>query len=317
MVDTYKVTLFKKESVYGTDAAPVVGTNGALTRNFNMGEPIQVDQLDRPLDLPSRGRRKSAATNARVPFSYELEMAGSGTAGTAPPWMEHLEMCGMAAPVLTAVTDAQQKFAAIGTALSSGTLWHWMGGMRTRARGSRATFGFDFTVGAYPFLSINGMGLLPASPTAPIDTTAPGGAVDLDRWIEPVEVNTDNTDFTLDGYALVLRQFTGAANADVQMRNLVGANYVVRGNHAWTGTIVAEAPALGTKDYFAKLKAGDEMVVHLQHGTVAGNIVEVDGDQLQILRITRSEDNDVMMVTIEYGLNITAAGQDDLLFTAR
>lgn len=312
-MDTFKTILFKKEATYGTDAAPTTAANAALTRNFS-GKPIQVDQLDRNLDLPTRGRRKSQPSNRRTQFSYELELAGSGAAGTAAPWMEHLEACGMAAPALTATVQAQQSFAAANAALSSGTCWHWMGGQRTRARGCRGTFGFTFSAGAYPFLRLDLQGILPANPA--IDETAPSGSPDFTRWQAPLEVNTDNTDFTLDGFAAVLKEFTADANANVKRRNLVGADYVQRGNHAMTGRIMIEAPALASKNYFSTLDLGSEVAVQLIHGTAAGNIVQVDASYLQILDIDRQEEDEIMMLNLSVGFNIRA-GQDDLLLTAK
>jgi hypothetical protein len=315
MSDTVKTILFKKEAVYGTDAAPTPALNAVVTRNFS-AEPVVVDQLDRKLDLPSRGRRKSANTNRRTSFSYELELAGSGAPGTAAPFMEHLEACGMAAPALTATSKAEQKFAAAGAALSSATVHHWTGGERVRARGSRGNFSLDFTAGQYPFAKLDFMGLLPALPADAVDTTAVGAAPDYSRWREPVEVNTDNTDFTLDGFALILKSLTLDVGGDVKPRNLVGANYIQRGDHAITGTIVGEAPDLAAKNYYSKLDAGAEGALQLIHGIVAGNIIQLDGAYAQITKIARTEEDDKLMLSISYALNIRN-GQDDLLITAK
>ncbi|HEU4958964.1 MAG TPA: phage tail tube protein [Sphingomonas sp.] len=311
-METTKILWRKKELVYGEDATPTAAANAALTRNFTT-KPVVTDRIQRNLDRAVRGRAPDAPSNERQTFSYELELAGSGAAGTAAPWMEDLEACGMAAPVLTAETDAVQKFAAIGTALSSMTAYHWHGTMRRRAVGARGTFGWDVTAGQYPFvkLDMTGMLLLPT----PIDSVAPA-APDLSRWQDPVEVNTDNTDFTLDGFALVLKSFTGDVNAEIAARNLVGARYIQRGNHAITGRIVGEVPDLGAKNYFDTLRSGAEIAVNLTHGTVAGNIVEFAGAHLQITDIDLSEENDVLMLTLSYGLNVGTT-PDDLIITAK
>ena len=126
MTDAFKAILFKKEVTYGTDAAPTVGANAVPTRDFDR-EPIVVDQLDRKLDTPSRGRTRTANTNRRTTCSFKLDIAGSGEAGTAAPFMEMLEACGMSAPVLTADTDAVQNFAGALATMSSATIWDWMG----------------------------------------------------------------------------------------------------------------------------------------------------------------------------------------------
>lgn len=308
-----KVILFKKEAVYKTDAAPTTGANAALTRNWS-AEPLVVDTLDRNLDLPARGRVRSEHTNRRTTFGFELELAGSGAAGTAAPWMEFLEAAGMAAPAVVAGISATQRFAAENAALSSATCHHWMSDQRVRALGSRGTFGFDFTAGRYPFIKFDFTGVLPPPPA--VDGTAPVGAPDFTRWKDPLEVATENTSFTLDGFALVLKSFSVDANADVKLRNLVGANYVNVGNRAMTGRIVGEAPAIGAKNYFSTLDTGAEVAVQLIHGVGAGKVVQVDGNYLEILKITRAEEDDKLMLDISFGLNIRA-GADDLVLTAK
>lgn len=314
MVDTTKVILRKKEGVYGTDAAPTGALNAAVTRNFS-AKPVVVDRIARNLDRPVRGRSKDAPSNLRATFGYELELAGSGAAGTAPAWMEELEACGMAAPVLAAGASATQRFAAIGVPLSALTAYHWHGNQRRVNLGARGTFGFDFTAGAYPFVKLDFTGMLPATADFGITDAAPG-ALAFDQWRDPIEVNDENTDFLLGGYAANLRSFTGEANAEVKMRALVGARYVVRGNHAVTGRILCEAPAIGAKNYFRTLKTGDELPVQIVHGTVAGNIVQLDGARLQITDIDLQEEDDVLMLAIGYGLNVGTAN-DDLVWTAR
>lgn len=312
MVDVTKTIFFKKEGVYGTDAAPTGAANATDTRRFT-AKPVVTDRIERGLDRPVRGRTKDAPSNERGTFGYELELAGAGAAGTAPAWMEHLEACGMAAPVLTAGATAIQRFSAIGAALSSATAYHWHGNQKRVHLGCRGTFGFDFTAGAYPFLKLDFTGLLP--PANAITDAAPG-VVDFARWKDPVEVNTDNTDFLLDGYALNLRSFTGDANADVKMRNLVGARYVNRGNHAITGRIIGEAPTIASKNYFASLRTGAEIASQIIHGTIAGNIVQADLAHLQITDIDLQEEDDTLMVSIAYGANVGST-PDDLIWTVK
>lgn len=312
MVDSVKVLFFKKEATYATDAAPTGAANAALTRNFS-AKPVVVDRIARNLDRPVRGSSKDAPSNERQTYSYELELAGSGAAGTAPAWMEHLEACGMAAPVLTANASAVQRFAAIGAALSSGTAYHWDGTQKRVGIGGRGTFGWDFTAGQYPFIKLDMTALLPAAGAI---TDANVGAVAFDQWKDPVEVNTTNTDFLLGGYALNLRSFTGEANAEITPRNLVGTNYIGRGNHGLTCRVLGECPTIGAKDYFNTLRKGDEIPVQLDHGIVAGNTVQWKSDHLQITDIDLSDENGVLMISITGRMNVGTT-PDDLIITAK
>lgn len=313
MVDSYALMAAKKETVYNTDIVPTLAANAILTRNLKW-TPAEVDMLERELDLASRGATAGVPTNKRQPFSFECELQGAGAAGTAPRWMELLEACGMAAPTVTASVKAEQKFALPGVALSSISGYNWIGNQLRKATGARGDFGFDFTAGRFPFLNFDFMGLVPSA--TPRSVATPGAAT-LTAWPDPLEVNTTNTSFTLDGFAAILKSFKGSANADIKLRNLVGANYVQRGNHKMRVTIECEAPSYATKDYFATLTAGTRIVVQLIHGTAAGLIVQVDSANLQINKITESNEDDILMYSIEATLVTTSAGADDLLFTAK
>lgn len=314
MVDTTKVIYRKKEAVYGADAAPTGAANAALTRNFT-AKPVQVDRVARNLDRPVRGRSKDAPSNARATFGYELELAGSGAAGTAPAWMEDLEACGMAPAVITAGASAVQRFAAVGQPLSSLTAYHWHGTQRRINLGARGTFSFDFTAGSIPFLKLDYTALLPATADFGITDAAPG-AIALDQWKDPVEVNTANTDFLFGGYAANLKSLTGDIGADVKVRNLVGANYINGGNHAITGKLVIEAPTIASKNYLRTLLVGDEVPLQLDHGIVAGNTLGWAMAHVQITDIDLQEDEDVLMFSCSYGANVGTT-PDDLVITAK
>ncbi len=314
MVDSFYTAYAKKEATYGVDAVPTGPLNAILTRNFR-ATPIEIDFLERNLDLATRGKTRGVPSNERQLINYEVELQGSGAAGTAAAWMELLEGCGGAAPVLTASTKAEQKFAALGAALSGLTHYWYTGTQRRRSYGARGDItAINFTAGAYPFLGLSYIGLLPTG--TPVDEVAMGAAADYTRWKTPLEVNTANTDFLLDGYAAPLRSFVAQANVDLKLRNLVGANYVQRGNHGMSVKIVIEEPNYAAKNYFAQLRAGSVCTTQIVHGTVAGSIVQLDASFLQIAKIEETKEDDIAMLEIDAFLTVSA-GQDDILFTAK
>ncbi|WP_336958752.1 phage tail tube protein [Sphingobium aquiterrae] len=311
MVDAVKVVLAKKEATYGTDSAPGAA-NAVLTRNYS-GKPVDVDRLDRNLDQRIYGALASVPSNERRPISYEVEMAGSGDAGTAPAWMELLEACGLAAATLTADTDAVQQFALPSATPSSLTQHDYVGDQRRKGVGYVGSFTVDFTAGAYPFFSFSWLGLVPAA--TPFDKSAPP-VTDLSRWIEPVEVNDVNTEFLLDGFVPRVRSWRGDAGVTTAVRSLIGSRYVRRGNHAFTSTAVIEAPDIATKDYIQRLRVGSVVEWEMTHGLVAGNIIELATPKVQITDITESEEDDILMWTIAM-THTVEGGSPDLIITAR
>jgi hypothetical protein len=312
MVDAVKVLTSKKETVYGTDAAPTLAANAILTRNFS-ATPVEVDALQRNLDSGSFGATPQASTNERQSIRFETEMAGSGAAGTAPPWMELLEGCGMAAPVLVATTSATQQFAAASAAQSSLTHYHWMGNQRRKALGSRGTFGINWTAGAYPFLNFAYVGMLPAA--TPFDVNAPGAAT-LTRWKDPVECNLENTLIELDGYACITRSLELNANLDAKVRALIGARYVNRGDHGITGRLSIEAPSVATKNFLQTLRSSAIVDLSGTHGLVAGNIIEIGCAHTQVTAITEREEDKKLMWDLDLLLTV-GPGQEDLIIVAK
>lgn len=305
-MDNFKVVLAKKETVYGTDAVPTGAANAILTRNFS-AKPVETDQIKRELDLPVFGAQQTLRTNERQRIGFEVELAGSGTAGTAAAWHELLEACGMVAPTITAGVKASQGFATPYVAQSSLSAYHYIADQLRKMVGARGTFALNFAAGALPFMKLDYLGLIPAA--APFSTAAPSAST-LTRWKQPVEVNTANTSFMLDGYAAPLRSLQLSANVDVKIRNLVGSRYINRGNHALGGQIVIEAPAMTSIDYIARLRGNALVPMSLIHGTTPGNIVELATSSLDILDITESDEDSKLMWTIDVAVATSAAVND-------
>ena len=74
----------KIESTYGTDPTPA-GTDAVLVRSLEV-TPLQSDVVERELIRPYFGNFEQLLANQHVEITFEVELAGSGTAGTAPKW---------------------------------------------------------------------------------------------------------------------------------------------------------------------------------------------------------------------------------------
>lgn len=312
MVDMIKVLLAKKEVTYGVDSLPTAALNAVLTRNFS-SKPVEVDRITRNLDAKTYGATPDAPSNERQTVSYEVELAGSGAAGTAPAWMELLEGAGMAAPALTATIKADQKMGLPSVAPSSLTQHHYIGNQLRKMTGSRGSFAIDITAGQFPFLSLNYTGIIPAA--APFSVAVPAATV-LTKWKEPVEVNTANTLILLDGYAAFVRYLKIDANVQTNIRSLVGSRYINRGQHSIAIEMMIEAPSLAAKDYYLELRAGSLMPLAVTHGLVAGNIIEIACANVEITGISDSEEDNKLMFSIS-AIAAISAGQDDILITSR
>ena len=105
--------LIKAESTYGTDITPA-GTDAVLVRDLTI-TPMQSDIVSRDLVRPYLGASEQLLANTRVQCQFTVELAGSGTAGTAPRFDAALEACGLDGTLNSAVTGT----AAAGTTTNS------------------------------------------------------------------------------------------------------------------------------------------------------------------------------------------------------
>ena len=78
-----RLLLAKEESTYGTDSNPTGAANAVLVRSLEIS-PFQSDAVERELIRGYMGNYETLHANQRVEVTFEVEMVGSGTAGTAP-----------------------------------------------------------------------------------------------------------------------------------------------------------------------------------------------------------------------------------------
>lgn len=102
-----RLILSKIESSYGTDPTPA-GTDAVLVRNLEI-TPIEADTISRDLIRPYLGNSEQILSQTRVSITFEAELAGSGSAGTATKLDSLLRACGMTATTTAAaVTGTAQ-----------------------------------------------------------------------------------------------------------------------------------------------------------------------------------------------------------------
>ena len=114
-----RLILAKTESPYGTDSSPD-GTDAVLVRDLSI-TPLQSDTVDRELIRPYLGASQQLLANTRVEVTFQVEMAGSGTAGTAPAFGRVIQACGFSATTTgSAITGTAQAGSAGSITLAAG-----------------------------------------------------------------------------------------------------------------------------------------------------------------------------------------------------
>ena len=114
-----RLLLTKIESTYATDSSPA-GTDAVLVRNLEI-TPIEADTVSRDLIRPYLGHSQQILSQARVSITFEVELAGSGTSGTASRVDSLLRACGLAATTTSSdVTGTAQAGSAGSITLAAG-----------------------------------------------------------------------------------------------------------------------------------------------------------------------------------------------------
>lgn len=114
-----RLILTKIEGTYSTDSSPA-GTDALLVRNLEV-TPIEAETVSRDLIRPYLGNSAQILSQTRVVLTFEVELAGSGTSGTASKMDSLLRACGLAATTTaSAVTGTAQAGSAGSITLASG-----------------------------------------------------------------------------------------------------------------------------------------------------------------------------------------------------
>ena len=131
--DRNQVILAKIESAYGTDSVPTGAANAILSSTPRI-VPLQANNVDRDLVRGYLGGSEQLVGTRSVSCEFVVEIAGSGTAGTAPAWGLLLRACGFA-EVVTAGTRVD--YTPITNDQESLTLYWFDSGVRHVLRGAR------------------------------------------------------------------------------------------------------------------------------------------------------------------------------------
>jgi len=270
--------------------------------------PLDVNLLDRELVLPFFGNREKVVGQRMGSVTFDVELAGSGTAGTAPRWGRCLRACGFGEAVVstTSVTYAPASSGIIGLSLDFNA-----DGNRHLLTGCRGTATLNLAAGEIPRISFEFMGIYNAAAKA--TQTTPTFA----NQAAPVVVNSQNTtSVSAFSFSSCMESFNLALNNENPFRQLAGCSQqVLVSDRAPSGEIVIEAPVIGSsageKDFFAAVSAQTLGAITWQHGQTAGNIVTFNAPTCNLDSPTYADSDGVMMLNLPFMPVPTSAGNDE------
>ena len=295
--------LAKAESSYGTDPNPTGSANYVQVIDLNI-EPIQSDEVSRDLIRPYMGNYEVIPANTRVNVTFDVEMAGSGTAGTAPKYGAVLKACGLSETVSGGNTVT---YAPVATPSDSVTLFVNYDGVRHIVKGCRGTFSINCEVNNIPRISFNLTGLF----TAPTDDASP--TVTVSNQASPLIFKNGSTSaFSIFGYGAALQSWNLDFNNEVIYRELVGGTKeVLITDRKPSGTAVVEAVALSAHNFFTDYTGTSTGTNTWLHGTTAGNKVTVSCPQSDLGQPTYEDSDGITMLSLPFMAVPTAAANNE------
>ena len=298
-----RLILVETESVYGTDPTPD-GADAVLVRDLNI-TPLQSDVVSRDLIRPYLGASEQLLANTRVECTFSVELAGSGTAGTAPQYGKALQACGL---LEVADPGVDVTYTPMSSSFGSVTIHYNIDGVRHKVTGCRGTFVVNANVGEIPTIDFTFTGIY----NTPDDSALP--SVTYANQATPLVFKEGNTDtFELLSYSGCLQSVTFDIGNTLVYRELIGCTKeVLLTDRSANGTVVMEAVTMAEKNYFtAALTDSTLGNLTFQHGTTAGNIVDFASTRIDIGDVSYSDQDGIAMLNIPYTAIPSTAGNDE------
>lgn len=296
--------LFKTETTYGVSSVPTGTANAMILSNVSY-EPLAGAELEVERLKPYMGHQGILLTGDYCRLRGDIDLTGSGVAGTAPPFGPLLRACGMK-EVVSAGVDVQ--YSPVSKLFESGTGFFNDDGVNHIMLGTRGKVTGQLTPGQVPRLSFELMALL-----GTITDTALPTIVDT-AWIDAIPVNKANTTTTLHGFSGACEGVTFDLGNVVEVRNLINQESIRQTGRKATGSAIFEAASLAEKNWIQAARQQTTGTLAAQHGTVAGNIVKIDAPKVQIGRPSYGATQGIRNNTLPLILRPNA-GNDEIVLT--
>lgn len=308
MFKSYNVVWAKKEVSYGTDPVPTYSANGILTG------PVTIEPSYRKLDRLNvkgfLGNRPALNIGEYVKVSFETEVRGSGTAGTAPEIGVLLEGCGMAHTNTPVTSDVYVPDDNIDG--NSITIYGQQHDHKYVVVGCRGTWSLEAKAGEYPKIKWEFTGLY-ADPT---DNAIPTNTV-YSATVPPVIKAASFALGTFDTEA-VIENFKLAYGNEIAKRPSVNAAtgflaHFIKERKV-TAQVDPEAVALSTWNPLAAMQANTSYAMSIAFGASAGNILTLAAPKVVIDGAKYAERENIL--TWDGSLLVCPnAGEDDCTLT--
>ena len=271
-------------------------------RNLDL-TPQETDFADRDLIRSYFGNSEQLAGASRGMLSFEVEMSGSGAAGTAPAYGPLLRACAMSETIVVSTTVT---YAPISSAIEAVTIYFNVDGVFHKFLGVRGSVSLAWSIKNVPVFRFSFTGLYVAVADAAAPTPVYTG------FIKPLVVsNINTTPFTLHSYSAVASDITIDVGNQVLHRSLIGGSEsVLITDRKATGGATIEMTTVAAKDWFAICKAATIGGIDITQGITAGNKVQLTSSGVQLVNPRYADQDGVQMLQLDLRF-VPTSGNDE------
>jgi hypothetical protein len=312
------VILAKIQAEVGTYEAPAPATDALLISNASIGYDDQVVERD---NLRSFfGASEQLIGDSPVNIEFEVELAGSGAAGTAPAWGKLLRACAFAE---TVEVDTYVTYNPITNDQESLSILYAVDGVTHRIKDARGTATLSIAPGSKPTIKFSFVGIEQADPEA---LANPSGVV-MTAWKAPLPVAADNTGDILigcsyaagvvsDGSALPSISVDLDLGGSAEFMALMGSSEVDVTAREIKGTAKMRLEAADEVTMFTDAKTVTTKTVSFKHGTGAGKIVQCYAPACQFGRPQYENAQGRLAVSVDMRM-VPVSGNDELIIIVK
>ena len=295
-----QLLLAKTEVTYGLDPVPTGALNAILVSNVKLN-PLSATEVERKALMSYIGNLGKIIADFHVQIDFDVEIAASGTLGTAPAWGVLMKGCALSE---TIVATTSVTYAPISTGDQSLTLYLNIDGKNRIITGAKGTFKTKLSPKGIPMLSFTFTGLYNAA----TDVVQTAGV--YTAFKAPLPVNKLNTTMTIAGLSAPVSDFNFDIGNKIVYRNLINSEYVGFIDRATTGSVTVEENLVATKDWDAIVKNATLNALAFTHGTVAGQKVQINAPAVQLHGMQTSEADNYEMLQFNMAF-IPVGGNDE------
>ncbi|MCC6071461.1 phage tail tube protein [Massilia sp. GCM10020059] len=299
----------KPETTAGVDAAPTGAANAVLVSEMSI-TPLDAQNIGRNLIRGYFGGSEQLVGPASVKVGFSVELAGSGTAGTAPAWGALLLGCAAGEGVLA--TPARVEYSPVSAALKTLTQYYYDDGVLHKLLGVMGNCTLSARVGDRPLLKFEFVGLDGGVSEATTSAT-------YTPWKKPVAMTKANViDITLGGTyaagAITGGTVYSSTGLELNFGNVVNFTPMLSSetvditDRESTGSIELELTATQEVALMSIVKANTTQSLAFTIGTAAGNKIIIFAPAAQLLSPKKAELNGKRLIGFDVRFVPSAAG---------